>query len=92
VCSPAGPFRTLADQLEEELNSALHTQMASLKGGLSKIFTNVKMQFTLMAANKDNDTPEGKLFRKQLHELVEEARKVMDGPVKRALEVCRQYR
>jgi hypothetical protein len=45
-----------------------------------------------MSTEKDNDTPEGQKFRKHLHELADEARAVMEGPVQEALDMCRQYK
>jgi hypothetical protein len=45
-----------------------------------------------MSSKKDNDTPEGKRFRAQLHAMVKVAREILDEPIADALELCRQYR
>jgi hypothetical protein len=52
----------------------------------------VQTAFDRMKNRKDNDTEEGKAFRKGLHEVVDEGRRVLNGVTQESLDLCKQYK
>lgn len=52
----------------------------------------IRAAFQRQKNRKEQDTPAGQQFRKELHELVAEARRVLDGVVRQSLEKCKEHK
>jgi len=92
MTSQNGPYRSIPDGVLKSSCQALGQNSRLLKSEISGILGRIQKQFEIMATKKNNDTAEGKQFRKQLHGLVEEAKEIFNGPVKESLDLCRHYK
>ncbi|ORY12845.1 hypothetical protein BCR34DRAFT_624118 [Clohesyomyces aquaticus] len=92
VCGPNGPFRSVPDRVDAAICKAVNQNGRKLNNGILNIFGTMKKDFARMAQKKDNDSPEGKKFRAELYSLVDEAKLVLNGPVKECLELCRHFK
>jgi hypothetical protein len=45
-----------------------------------------------MKKQKENDTPEGQKFRTELHQLVDESRRILGGVVQESMDMCKAYK
>lgn len=92
IPGPTGPFSFLSGWIEEDSSQALDEVGGELKKNVDDILLQVKSAFSAMKKRKENDSPEGKAFRTELHQLVAEARRIMDGVGSETLELCKQYK
>jgi FixJ family two-component response regulator len=60
--------------------------------GVIGVFREIRNAFKGQKTRKENDTPEGQQFRKDLHTLVNKAREVMQGVVLESLEKCKAHK
>ena len=91
VCAAEGPFRSVADKVREKCELALSMSGRVLKSSVDGILAIIRKDFNRMST-KTNDTPEGKLFRENLLLLVNETREILEGPTRKALDICRQHK
>jgi FixJ family two-component response regulator len=56
------------------------------------VFKTIRAAFQRQKNRKEQDTPEGQQFRKELHELVAEARRILGGVVSKSLEKCKEHK
>lgn len=87
-----GPFNNISGWVEEDASKATNEVGNSLKTEADEIFSQIQNAFNRMKKKKGSDTPEGKTLRTELHELVAEARKIVDGVATEALDACKQYK
>ena len=92
IPGPTGPFNSILGWVEGDASKAMSEVGQSLKTEADEIFSQIQNAFNAMKKKKENDTPEGKRFRTELHELVAEARRIVDGVATEALEMCKQYK
>ncbi|KAJ4381797.1 hypothetical protein N0V86_003162 [Didymella sp. IMI 355093] len=92
IPGPTGPFNNIAGWAEEDASKVMTAVEEKLKKEADDIFLQIQNAFHAMKKRKENDTPEGKRFRTELHEMVAEARRIMDGVGTDALELCKQYK
>ncbi|KAF3034625.1 hypothetical protein E8E12_006678 [Didymella heteroderae] len=92
IPGPTGPFNNISGWVEEDASKVVKEVEESLKKEADEVFLQIQNNFRAMKKRKENDTPEGKRFRTELHELVAEARRIMDGVGTEALDACKQYK
>jgi hypothetical protein len=87
-----GPFQRIAEWTQEDAEVVVEEMRKDLRKGVVSVFEKISSLFERQKNNKQNDSPEGQQFRRDLHLLVDEARKVLDGVVKESLERCKAHR
>lgn len=93
IPGPNGPFSEISGWAKEDAEEALEETGEKLTKKFDARLERVQNTFArLKKKKKDNDSLEGKVFRKGLHELVEEARRILDGVGREALELYKQYK
>ncbi|KAF1833697.1 hypothetical protein BDW02DRAFT_598853 [Decorospora gaudefroyi] len=92
IPGPTGPFSSLAGWAEEDAEATITKASDELKKNINNMLLNVQQAFDRMKGRKDNDTEEGKKFRKELHEMVGEARRILNGVAQESLDLCKQYK
>jgi hypothetical protein len=91
IPGPTGPFAVLSRRAEEGSSEIINSASEQLQTDVDDILMRVQNAFERMKKKKENDTVQGKRFRTELHQLVAEARRVMDGVTQECLEACKQY-
>lgn len=92
IIGPTGPFTSIAGWVCEDAEKAVEKASGQLSKDMDNMLRQVQAAFERMKHNKENDTPQGIAFRKDLDFLVAEARKVMDGVARESLDLCLQYK
>ena len=92
IPGPMGLFAQIAGYAKADSAKAINHACDELQKNLNRMLQNVQTDFDRMKNRKDNDTEQGKAFRKQLHELVEEARRILNGVTQESLDLCKQYK
>ncbi|KNG49840.1 gtpase domain-containing protein [Stemphylium lycopersici] len=89
---PDGPFSAIGEWTEEDATKLINVICEKLCGEVVKILKTIRAAFQRQKHRKENDTPEGQQFRKELHGLVAEASRILDGVVRESLEKCKEYK
>jgi len=92
IPGPRGPFYEISGWAKEDAEEALTDVGDKLKQKLDDLLGGVQKAFERMKRKKENDTPEGQKFRRELHELVAVAREILGGVAKESLDLCKQYK
>jgi hypothetical protein len=92
IPGPMGAFAQIAGWAKSDAEEVITQAGSELAKKLGEMLRKVQHAFDLMKNRKDNDTEEGKVFRKQLHELVDEARRILNGVTQESLDLCKQYK
>ncbi|CAO2655631.1 Nn.00g044340.m01.CDS01 [Neocucurbitaria sp. VM-36] len=92
IPGPTGPFPVIAGRAKDDASEAIKTASQGLGESLDEMLRKVQVAFDNMKKKKESDTPEGKRFRTELHQLVDEARRILQGVVQESLELCKQYK
>lgn len=92
IPGPTGPFCQISGWAKKDAEDAIAKASTQLGKKLDDNLLKVQNAFERMKMNKDNDTPEGILFRRDLQTLVKEARSVMQGVVQENLDLCKQFK
>lgn len=92
IPGPTGPFKSISEWTKDDAEEDLQEQDEELKEKLDAMLAKVQTSFERLKRKKENDTPQGKLFRTGLHDLVEESRRILSGVGREALELCKQYK
>jgi hypothetical protein len=92
IPGPTGPFSYISGWVEEDSSKVINEVGSNLKKEVDDIFLQTQNAFDRMKRKKENDTPEGKAFRTDLHSLVAEARRIMNGIGHETLDLCKQYK
>ncbi|KAF2130344.1 hypothetical protein P153DRAFT_375119 [Dothidotthia symphoricarpi CBS 119687] len=92
IPGPTGPFSEIAGWAKEDVQEAVNNFSEEFKKGVDDIFVKVQNAFERMKKRKENDSPEGKKFRTELHQLVAEAKRILEGVTRESLELCKQYK
>lgn len=87
-----GPFSKVAERTEEDVKEIINKTCAELYNGVVSILQAIRDAFEHQRHRKENDTPEGQRFRKELHDLVAEALRILKGVVSESLEKCKEYK
>jgi FixJ family two-component response regulator len=66
--------------------------LSKLRKEVVEILKTIRAAFQRQKNEKEQDTPEGQQFRKELHGLVAEARRVLEGVVSKSLEKCKEHK
>jgi hypothetical protein len=92
IPGPTGPFSYISGWAEEDASKVMNEVSETLRTDVDGILLQVQNAFERMKKKKGNDTALGKSFRTQLHQLVAEARRILDGVTQESLELCKQFR
>jgi hypothetical protein len=87
-----GPFSYVASFTKEDADEIIKDVQKDLGKVVVGILVSIRQSFERQKTNKQNDTPEGQKFRRDLHQVVDEARKVMNGVVAESLERCKAHK
>jgi vacuolar-type H+-ATPase subunit E/Vma4 len=92
IPGPTGPFSEISGWARDDAQKAIEEASGTLKRALDEMLWKVQNAFERSKRRKANDTEHGKKFRAELHELVAEARRILNGVAKENLELCKQYK
>jgi hypothetical protein len=92
IPGPEGPFSFLSGWAEQDSSEIIKEVSGALRNEVDGILQCVQNEFERMKKKKENDTVQGKRFRTELHQLVAEARRILDGVAQETLVACRQYK
>jgi hypothetical protein len=92
IPGPTGPFSNISGWAEEDTSKIMTKVSETLRKDIDGILLHVQTAFERMKKRKENDTAQGRKFRTELHQLVAEARRIMDGVTLESLEACKQYK
>ncbi|RMZ67660.1 Dynamin GTPase domain [Pyrenophora seminiperda CCB06] len=92
ITATNSPFLAISERASEDAKSLVETTCTKLEGEIITILQSIRTAFQRQKNNKENDSPEGQKFRKELHELVDESQKILDGVVRESLEKCKEYK
>ncbi|RYN25087.1 hypothetical protein AA0117_g5211 [Alternaria alternata] len=85
-----GPFAAIAEGVEEDVKKLIKNTCDKLRKEVVEMLKTIRAAFQRQKNRKEQDTPEGQQFRKELHELVDEARRILEGVVTKSLEKCKE--
>ncbi|KAL1799540.1 hypothetical protein ACET3X_003577 [Alternaria dauci] len=92
IICPDGPFAAIAERVQEDVEKLMKNVCDKLRKEVVEMLKTIRVAFQRQKNRKEQDTPEGQQFRKELHELVAEARRVLEGVVSKSLEKCKEYK
>ena len=92
IPGPTGPFAEIAGWAKTDAEKVINEASGNLQKEINDMLLKVQMTFDRTKNRKDNDTPKGRKFRKDLHELVDEARRILNGVTQDSLDSCKQYK
>jgi hypothetical protein len=92
VPGPMGAFAQIAGWAKADAEEVINRAGDELGKNLNGMLQKVQTAFDRLKNRKDNDTEEGKAFRKDLHELVDEGRRVLNSVTQESLDLCKQYK
>jgi hypothetical protein len=92
IPGPEGPFSYIAGWVEEDASAVVEEVSTQLQTEVDGILLQVQNAFERMKKKKENDTALGKKFRLELHQLVAEARRIVEEVGHESLELCKQYK
>jgi hypothetical protein len=92
IPGPEGPFSYIAGWVEEDASKIMEEVSKKLRIEMDDILAQVQNAFEHMKEKKENDTALGKKFRFELHQLVAEARRIVEEVGHESLEMCKQYK
>lgn len=92
VRDPEGPLCQLAFWSKEDATDAIIKASSELETSLDEMLGKIQNAFDRMKDRKENDTPEGIKFRTELHQLVDESRRILEGVGNRSLELCKAFK
>jgi hypothetical protein len=92
IPGPTGPFSYLSGWAEEDSSKIMNSVSETLRKDVDGILLQIENAFEHMKKKKDNDTVQGRKFRTELHQLVAEARRILDGVTQESLDACKQYK
>ena len=92
IPGPTGPFTAIARESKQAADEVILQATGSLQKKLDMMLHRVQLEFERMKDRKESDTEVGRLFRKELHELVDEARRILNGVVHESLNLCKQFK
>jgi hypothetical protein len=87
---PKGPFPEIAELAVEDKQKIIDTACNKLREEVVAILKTIRAAFQRQKNKKKHDSPEGQRFRKELHELVAEARRILDGVMRESLVKCKR--
>ena len=87
-----GPFSKIAERTDQDVKAIISDTCRELHTGVIGILKGVREAFERQKHRKENDTPERQRFRKELHDLVAEALRILKGVVTESLEKCKEYK
>ncbi|KAH8642028.1 hypothetical protein IG631_04969 [Alternaria alternata] len=85
-----GPFAAIAKWVEKDVKELIKNTCDKLRKEAVEMLKTIRAAFQRQKNRKEQDTPEGQQFRKELHELVDEARRILEGVVTKSLEKCKE--
>lgn len=92
IPGPNGPFTKVPGMVRDDAKKAISKVSAELRTELDQMLQSVENAFERMKRKKESDTPEGRKFRTELHQLVEEAKRILNGVAQESLDLCKQYK
>ncbi|CAN9258894.1 unnamed protein product [Alternaria alternata] len=84
-----GPFAAIAEWVED-VKELIKNTCDKLRKEVVQMLKTIRAAFQRQKNRKEQDTPEGQQFRKELHELVDEVRRILEGVVVKSLEKCKE--
>ncbi|EUC43750.1 hypothetical protein COCMIDRAFT_6845 [Bipolaris oryzae ATCC 44560] len=87
-----GIFPAIAERTKEDVEELVKDTCKDLRKEMVGILETIRDAFRRQKHSKEHDTPEGQRFRKDLHELVAEASRILKGTVCESLERCKEYK
>ncbi|KAH3960319.1 hypothetical protein HBH52_237480 [Parastagonospora nodorum] len=92
IPGPEGPYSFLSGWVEEDASKVMDEVSETLRTNVDNVLKQVHNAFEYMKKRKENDSPLGKKFRTELHQLVAEAKRIMEEVAQDSLELCKQYK
>ncbi|KAL6712302.1 hypothetical protein ACN47E_000179 [Coniothyrium glycines] len=92
LTNPQGPLSDVLYWLKGDVMQAVSNASRKLGASVDEMLGKIQDHFDKMKNRKDNDTIEGKRFRTELHQLVHESRRILDGVVQQSLDLCKAYK
>ncbi|KAF2853205.1 hypothetical protein T440DRAFT_390747 [Plenodomus tracheiphilus IPT5] len=92
IQGPTGPFPWIGKWTEKDAKKITEKARVYLQTEMDKILKGIRAAFERQKHNKENDTPAGQQFRTDLHQLVAESRRILDGVVHDAFQHCKAHK
>lgn len=92
VCAVSGIYKAIRDGIQVDSEKILANTLSNLTNSMKILFEKIQHDFDSVNKTNQDDSLEAKEFRKKLHAMIPEAKKVLAGPVKDLLEECRNFR
>lgn len=87
-----GSFPKVAEGVDKDGREIITGTCRELLTNVLVILRSIREAFEHQKNRKENDTPAGQRFRKELHNLVAEALRILKGVVTESLEKCKEYK
>lgn len=84
-----GVFSRIHDGIEAACDKVIRVFGADVIESMNEVFVTIHQNFGAICANPEQETPEGRELRQKLAEYIPKARAVLAGPIRQALEECR---
>lgn len=81
-----GVWASVFAVFEDALRTTIKEETARLIQGVNDVFKNFHDGFNTLCEEKDTSNPNGKLVREELKRNVEEAKRILEGPMQQAYE------
>jgi len=92
IVGPAGPFCQIAYWARKEAKEAVNKVNEEPRSSLDEMLRKVQVTLEQVKTKKEDDMEEGKKFRTELHRMVDEARRILDGVAQKSLDLCKAYK
>ena len=92
IPGPSGPFAEISGWTQGDAKTAIDKASKDLKVSLDEMLRKVQDAFERMKKKKENDTPQERKFRVELHQLVAEVKRILNGVARESLDLCKQFR
>ncbi|KAH9864393.1 hypothetical protein J1614_010327 [Plenodomus biglobosus] len=92
IPGPTGPLPWIANWTRADARKITENTRVYLQVETGKILQGIRAAFERQKYNRDNDTAAGQQFRSDLHQLVAESRRILDGVVREAFGRCKAHR
>jgi len=92
IPGPEGPYSYISGWVEQDASKIMDEVSQTLRTDVDEVLKKAHNAFERMKKRKENDSPLGKKFRTELHQLVAEAKRIMEEVAQDSLELCMQYK
>lgn len=92
IIGAAAVYPNYVELQKQQCKNLVQAIKKDLNDEIIDVLLEIKEAFKAQKNNKENDSPQRKAFRKILHLLVDESRKLLGGVVKDSLQMCQAYK